>query len=806
LVFALLPVFILSHGWGQAIFLSEGQSVTVSSTVRDPVPVFGEGNNTVVIDPSGSLIVTDPAGFGVFIAGGDDGFTTVINNGLIGQQGNGELVAGIQILEECQVINRGTIQLSGPQAVGILFATGQIQNTGLIDVSGPQSVGVFNIGPCGCEPASSTLIQNSGTLRVNGVGIFSFGDTVIENSGLIDVSQTTDTSVLPMCGCEPPFPGTAFAIFGVNGDDVVINTGTIRGAPGSTVVKLGVDSDDDPALAFSPFSFLPDESVLDNDVLINGALPVGATLQNPAPLSFIIAAPGQTAVDMGPGMDLVVLNSTSVIQGLIDGGSGVDTLRLVFPGLPVAVLRQLRSNPNQASFLYRGNRVDYTSFEIIDLTQAFSYQELLAPAFAGFGRSLDNVDVNADPRVLGLLQTFDGNLPRVNNFAAQLAPVTDGAKSQVGINNATFLFESLSQFSPAWNSPTPNGVVFDSSRLNLEDLELHRMLASTDRLLANASLHFQATDLAEMLPTGISAPDHSKELLEAPKDMLQPERAKWAVFAAGSGIFADAGQDTLADPGVDATTAGVLVGIDYRVFSDVSIGVFGGYNSTNLDFGSFAESDVDLYSVGTRVMYRPSQVPGLNASAIFSYGWNDYQQDRYIRLPGASLTAASSPDGTQYQAGGRAGYDWNLGHLTIGPYAGVQYVNWELDSYQESGAGLLNLSVSEQSNDSLKSMLGSKFGGSWSVAPKVHLTAELRAAWLHEFLDDSRQIVSSLATPALSPFGISTNDPDRNSALLGATVMARFCDHFTAVLAYDAQVGQSDYTGQQITGGLKVEY
>ena len=88
----------------------------------------------------------------------------------------------------------------------------------------------------------------------------------------------------------------------------------------------------------------------------------------------------------------------------------------------------------------------------------------------------------------------------------------------------------------------------------------------------------------------------------------------------------------------------------------------------------------------------------------------------------------------------------------------------------------------------------------------VALAVEARAAWQHEFLDDSRNITAQFIGFGLSPFSVRTTNPDRDSALLGVGVNATLWNRFTIFADYDAQAGQSNYVEQNAKGGLRVSF
>jgi len=298
------------------------------------------------------------------------------------------------------------------------------------------------------------------------------------------------------------------------------------------------------------------------------------------------------------------------------------------------------------------------------------------------------------------------------------------------------------------------------------------------------------------------AMDDSKKLLENPV-IFEPT---WGVWAAGSGIFADG--DPIAStgqPGFDYDTASAFVGLDYRVLPELAVGLVGSYANTDATVDGLGSSlDVDSYAVGAYANYLNG---GWHAHGLFSYGWNDYDSNRNIRLPGFNQSATATPHGEQYTVRGSGGYDFTpVDGLRIGPTAALQYFNLDVDSFTETGAGPANLAVAKQSTDSLRSQLGFQGSYTWELGPQAVLLPAFHASWVHEFLDDSRGITAQFTNLGAGSFAFATSDPERDFAFLGASLGALVWERYTFWVGYDAQAGQDNFFAQQVSGGVRVDF
>jgi outer membrane autotransporter protein len=192
-------------------------------------------------------------------------------------------------------------------------------------------------------------------------------------------------------------------------------------------------------------------------------------------------------------------------------------------------------------------------------------------------------------------------------------------------------------------------------------------------------------------------------------------------------------------------------------------------------------------------------------NGLVSYSRNSYTSDRKIIYTGFNRTAHSDTYGNQYSVNNEAGYDFKVNHFKIGPTLGVEYVQLTVDGFTETGAGSAGLTVRDQKADSLRSRLGAKANRPFSIR-SVALTSEVRAAWQHEYLDDSRDITASFNDPSAGAFAVHTTGPQRDSALLGAGLTAQVTKTINLFLNYDAQVGQKDFIAQAIQGGGRLRF
>jgi uncharacterized protein with beta-barrel porin domain len=279
-------------------------------------------------------------------------------------------------------------------------------------------------------------------------------------------------------------------------------------------------------------------------------------------------------------------------------------------------------------------------------------------------------------------------------------------------------------------------------------------------------------------------------------------------FISGDLILADLKQDQTDNniPDAHYTAADATAGVGFKITPHLVGGVLFDYNHTDARTdGQGSHVRVDTFSPGA---FATVSAGGLYLDGLFTFGYNDYSNDRKINIGGTGATATSSPSGEQYVGDLDLGYNFHPdkeGHWALGPEAGLEYVHLDVDSFTESGAGPADLSVNSQSADSLRGRLGGRLSyftreGSIVFAPTVF------ASFQHEFLNDPFGLTSQFNIPSTTPFTIQGTNPGRDSALIGVGATATFDNAMSIYLNYLAEVGANDYLVQSVQGGLKASF
>lgn len=272
------------------------------------------------------------------------------------------------------------------------------------------------------------------------------------------------------------------------------------------------------------------------------------------------------------------------------------------------------------------------------------------------------------------------------------------------------------------------------------------------------------------------------------------------IFANGQGSFGE--QDvTSREPGFDFHTVGMTLGADYRIADEFVLGAAFGYLRTKIDLDSSAgDSTINGYSLSAYASY---YLQKFYVDGIFTFGWNTYDNERSIT--GFDATATSATSGTQLAFSVNTGYNFNVGAFTFGPTGRVNYIQVDIDGYQETGADPFNLRIRRQTIQSLTTDLGAQVTYAISTGWGV-LMPLLRFEWEHEFLANSRSVTASVVSDPTTAVSVLTSSPDRNYFNLGAGLSATFKRGISAFGYSEVVLGRSNFIGYSFNAGVRFEF
>src|SRR5258707_4822193 len=117
---------------------------------------------------------------------------------------------------------------------------------------------------------------------------------------------------------------------------------------------------------------------------------------------------------------------------------------------------------------------------------------------------------------------------------------------------------------------------------------------------------------------------------------------------------------------------------------------------------------------------------------------------RNIPIPGLGQRTAQGRSGAnQFFGQAETGYRVDLGsnaNAFVTPFARLQAYTGTQNGFTETGAQSLNLTVAQQTTNSLRSVIGAQLGGALDVGWREKLALQFRPGWAHEYTDTRRPV------------------------------------------------------------------
>lgn len=190
----------------------------------------------------------------------------------------------------------------------------------------------------------------------------------------------------------------------------------------------------------------------------------------------------------------------------------------------------------------------------------------------------------------------------------------------------------------------------------------------------------------------------------------------------------DGDQDDVGDiAGFETSTVGIAAGIDTEVSKGMRVGGAVSYAQTDVDGRGAGSSKLDVDSLQV-TLYGGYTSNDFYIDGSLGYAENETDSTRGIRFGILDRTAKASYDSNQIMANLGVGMPINLGGAYLTPNAGFNYTIVSTDTYTETGAGNLNLTVAPDDAEMMIGSIGAKLHSkiehtSYTIIPEVHANA-----------------------------------------------------------------------------------
>jgi outer membrane autotransporter protein len=199
---------------------------------------------------------------------------------------------------------------------------------------------------------------------------------------------------------------------------------------------------------------------------------------------------------------------------------------------------------------------------------------------------------------------------------------------------------------------------------------------------------------------------------------------------------------------------------------------------------------------------------GFYADLLGGYAYYNNQLQRQIQIPGLQRTASGSIGANQALGQVETGYRFGVyapAAATLAPFARLQGSSVTQNAFTESGAQSLNLNVSQQTTNSLRTLFGLDLAGAVPLGTDRTLDLGLRLGWQHEFASTMRPITAALAGAPFAAFTIYGATPQPDSAVVSLRAATEIAAATQLYLRYDGDIG-SGSDNHAINFGLRISW
>lgn len=245
------------------------------------------------------------------------------------------------------------------------------------------------------------------------------------------------------------------------------------------------------------------------------------------------------------------------------------------------------------------------------------------------------------------------------------------------------------------------------------------------------------------------------------------------------------------EQGYDLDADSITMGVDYRFNESLVAGFAYGMSESEI---KFAESDNTMDNeIDNYLIYGSWYKDAFYLDSMLGYAKGDIDTRRDFEVGSIEEVITGSTESSQMFFSISGNYDFYQGAWTFGPYANFDYIDGEIDGYEEKGNTGFEVTFEDQDIESQVITLGGRvqyaLSQSWGV-----LVPHARAEWKNELEDDRDVIVGRFAldTSDDAAFAIQADELDDNWFQVGVGLSATFQYGLSAYIDYESVISYDD--------------
>jgi outer membrane lipase/esterase len=246
------------------------------------------------------------------------------------------------------------------------------------------------------------------------------------------------------------------------------------------------------------------------------------------------------------------------------------------------------------------------------------------------------------------------------------------------------------------------------------------------------------------------------------------------------------------------STSGIL-GIEYRVNSNLIVGLAGNYTVADASLTNNASVDVQAVQAAAYMSYS-TKVWFIDA--LIGYGRHDLDMVR----PDSGQQLRASTDGKVFAAAVRGAYLFDLGGVRAGPLAGITFARSRIGGFTETGDPQLALTVASQTVDTATASVGVRFLAPFVTSGTV-VVPYLNVSLEHELGERARTLSASFALQPQQP--VFSSVPNFHTPTYGKIeggVTLQLDDSLSATLGAASTFAREEGYDYRVSAGLSYKF
>jgi outer membrane autotransporter barrel domain len=248
--------------------------------------------------------------------------------------------------------------------------------------------------------------------------------------------------------------------------------------------------------------------------------------------------------------------------------------------------------------------------------------------------------------------------------------------------------------------------------------------------------------------------------------------------------------------GYQASTYGVLLGLDSALADDWRLGMATGYTRTSLDGGYGSKGDSDNYHLAT---YGGKQFGALALRTGASYTWHRIDTARSVNYGAQSDRETAKYSARTEQLFAEAGYSVKTDWVNLEPFANLAYINFKNNGIAEDG-GAAALQGDKQHTDATASTLGLRADTEWAVSTDTTVALRSELGWQHQYGDLTRS-TGLRFNGGNAPFVVNSVPMSRDGMVLKVGAEVAVNDNATLSLGYGGLLSKN-HQDNSVTAGF----